>query len=523
MTDASPVRPAPRSDRAVSDWEHEIRARLESGDDAVLGEIYDQYASFVYGLALRVIGDARAAEDVSQDVFLFIWERPEAFDPDRGSLRTWLGTLTHRRSVDYVRREEARRRRTQRDASRRATQIPDVEEMATALVTAERVRNALRRAARRATPRDPARLLRGEDLPAGGRGARHPRGNREVAVAPRPAAHRGRPRRRRTGAMGMTPRFDDATLEELLGAYALDACEPDEAAAIEELLDRRPDLAIEARRMSNAAAWVGATGALAPPDSLRADVLGMARQQRHTSTVRPVSTASAVARTDRAIASFDEANADRPTPNGLRARRPGRAPSRRRRACSPSRSGSRWFPTSPRSGSRSAPRRSSTATARVRSPRRTTRLRRSVDAVRRWAEDPCDRHDRRVDPVCLASARTCWSRLRSRTGSTATTCAAPKVVPARRLQRPTARDGRPLGAARCRCRCPSSAAPRPDRVARVVLTGDGGGDWLIAMGGGHAPAGAVSDVTLTADVVDWCRRRRRAYRAPRAAFVHRRG
>ena len=105
-------------------------------------EVYDQYSSFVYGLALRVIGDARAAEDVSQDVFVGLWERPAAFDPDRGSLRTWLGTLTHRRAVDYVRREEARRRRAERDAARAVT-APDVEEMATALVTAERVRAAL--------------------------------------------------------------------------------------------------------------------------------------------------------------------------------------------------------------------------------------------------------------------------------------------------------------------------------------------------------------------------------------------
>ena len=96
-----------------------------------LAEIYDQYASFVYGLALRVIGDARAAEDVSQDVFVGLWERPAAFDPDRGSLRTWLGTLTHRRAVDYVRREEARRRRAERDAARAVT-APDVEELATA-------------------------------------------------------------------------------------------------------------------------------------------------------------------------------------------------------------------------------------------------------------------------------------------------------------------------------------------------------------------------------------------------------
>lgn len=125
-----------------SGWERDVRDRLVAGDDTALHEIYDQLASFVYGLALRVIGDTRAAEDVSQDVFVGFWERPAAFDPERGSLRTWLGTLTHRRAVDYVRREEARRRRAERDASR-AVAAPDVEEMATALVTAERVRAAL--------------------------------------------------------------------------------------------------------------------------------------------------------------------------------------------------------------------------------------------------------------------------------------------------------------------------------------------------------------------------------------------
>lgn len=125
-----------------SQWERTTRDRLIAGDDGALNEIYDQFSSFVYGLALRVIGDARAAEDVSQDVFVTVWERPDAFDPDRGSLRTWLGTLAHRRAVDHVRREEARRRRAIKDASRPET-TPDVEEMAMALVTAERVRSAL--------------------------------------------------------------------------------------------------------------------------------------------------------------------------------------------------------------------------------------------------------------------------------------------------------------------------------------------------------------------------------------------
>ena len=125
------------------DWERAIRGRLTAAEPAALAEVYDQYASFVFGLARRVIGEPRGAEDVTQEVFVVLWERPEFFDPTRGTLRTWLATLAHRRAVDYVRREEARRRRSQRDAARRATAVPDVEEIATAILTAEQVRAAL--------------------------------------------------------------------------------------------------------------------------------------------------------------------------------------------------------------------------------------------------------------------------------------------------------------------------------------------------------------------------------------------
>jgi len=123
-------------------WERQVRERLIAGDEAALGACYDQYASFVYGLVLRVVRDAKAAEDITQDVFLGLWENPDCFDPGKGALRTWLGTLAHRRAVDHVRREEARRRRDEAVLSR-ITPTPDVEEMALALMTAERVREAL--------------------------------------------------------------------------------------------------------------------------------------------------------------------------------------------------------------------------------------------------------------------------------------------------------------------------------------------------------------------------------------------
>ena len=125
-------------------WEYKVKARLVEHDEAVLTELYDQFGSYVYGLAARVIGDRRVAEDVTQDVFLSLWERPDAFSPDRGRLRTFVGMLAHRRAIDYVRREEARRRRAARDAAARLP-VPDVDEMAMALVTAERVRAEVER------------------------------------------------------------------------------------------------------------------------------------------------------------------------------------------------------------------------------------------------------------------------------------------------------------------------------------------------------------------------------------------
>jgi RNA polymerase sigma-70 factor, ECF subfamily len=120
-------------------WEHDVQARLVARDPAALSEMYEQFGSYVYGLAARVIGDRRAAEDVTQDVFLSLWERPEMFDPDRGRLRTFVGTLAHRRAIDLVRREEARKRRAARDAAT-VLPIPDVDELAIAIVTAEHVR-----------------------------------------------------------------------------------------------------------------------------------------------------------------------------------------------------------------------------------------------------------------------------------------------------------------------------------------------------------------------------------------------
>src|SRR6202142_425985 len=116
-------------DTAGGAWGLAVGDRLGARDPSALSDLYDQFGSYVFDLAARVIGDRHAAEDVTQEVFLSIWERPEAFEPARGRLRTFLGTLAHRRAVDMVRREEARRRRAARDAAT-VVPIPDVGELA---------------------------------------------------------------------------------------------------------------------------------------------------------------------------------------------------------------------------------------------------------------------------------------------------------------------------------------------------------------------------------------------------------
>jgi len=81
-----------------------ILARLLEGDTAALRAAYDCYGSLVFGLAKRVTGNTSIAEDVAQEVFLHLWEHPDAVDLSRGSLRSYLGVVAHRRSVDAVRR-----------------------------------------------------------------------------------------------------------------------------------------------------------------------------------------------------------------------------------------------------------------------------------------------------------------------------------------------------------------------------------------------------------------------------------
>jgi RNA polymerase sigma-70 factor (ECF subfamily) len=77
---------------------------IRSGDEGAMAQLYDRYSSVVYAVALRVLADTAAAEDVLQEVFMQLWRTPGSFDASRGSLGPWLAVIARNRAIDVLRK-----------------------------------------------------------------------------------------------------------------------------------------------------------------------------------------------------------------------------------------------------------------------------------------------------------------------------------------------------------------------------------------------------------------------------------
>jgi len=81
-----------------------VLSAIRSGDANAIAALYDRYSAVVYAVALRVLGDTGAAEDVLQEVFMQLWRNPGLFDSSRGSLGPWLSVIARHRAIDGLRK-----------------------------------------------------------------------------------------------------------------------------------------------------------------------------------------------------------------------------------------------------------------------------------------------------------------------------------------------------------------------------------------------------------------------------------
>ncbi len=135
---------------------------VQEGDPRAFELFYDRHSGPAFSLAYRMVGNRTVAEDVSQEAFLSIWRSKLRYQPDRGSVRTWVLGIVHHRAIDALRRNTVHDKRRasaegieERFEARERTDV-EVARRDEALT----VRAAHRRAARRAVPGDRAGLLR---------------------------------------------------------------------------------------------------------------------------------------------------------------------------------------------------------------------------------------------------------------------------------------------------------------------------------------------------------------------------
>lgn len=121
----------------------DLLGRVARGDEVAFAVVYDSLGASVYGLARRVIRDPARAEEISQEVFIQVWQTAARFDPTRGNAKSWVLTLAHRRAVDAVRHDQAATNRENKYDWSNGPDFDEVEETVTISLEHEQVRRCM--------------------------------------------------------------------------------------------------------------------------------------------------------------------------------------------------------------------------------------------------------------------------------------------------------------------------------------------------------------------------------------------
>lgn len=92
----------------VRSADEEILAQIGQGDEHGLGVLYDRYARAVYSLTLRLVQNQQVAEELTQEVFLRVWQQAGTFQREKGRFASWMFGIAHHLAIDELRRRKAR-------------------------------------------------------------------------------------------------------------------------------------------------------------------------------------------------------------------------------------------------------------------------------------------------------------------------------------------------------------------------------------------------------------------------------
>jgi RNA polymerase sigma-70 factor (ECF subfamily) len=104
--------------------DEELMQRLHHRDNRAFEAIFDRYGDLVYSTALRVLRDPHLAEDVSQEIFVRLWRKPQSYVAERGRFLTWLISVTRNRAVDEVRSRGRRQRHETASPEEQERELP---------------------------------------------------------------------------------------------------------------------------------------------------------------------------------------------------------------------------------------------------------------------------------------------------------------------------------------------------------------------------------------------------------------
>ena len=91
--------------------DEELMRLVSQGDPRAFEVVYDRHGGAAFSLAYRMVGSRTAAEDATQEAFVSIWRSRQRYDPERGSVRSWILGIVHNRTIDALRRNTAHDRR----------------------------------------------------------------------------------------------------------------------------------------------------------------------------------------------------------------------------------------------------------------------------------------------------------------------------------------------------------------------------------------------------------------------------